>query len=90
MDFNFDCFKVICDCLQLEIDHRKTVEYIREPEDIVDKRDLINAKKVIAIPEYRQGFMEKEGFLPNLSMLDLMFNEGPNSINYLKQLETTI
>ena len=90
MDFNYDCFKVIYECLQLEIDYKKTAEYIREPKDLVDKRNLINAKNDIGIPEYRQVFMEKEGFLSNLSMLDLMFNEGPNSLNYLKQLENTI
>lgn len=86
MDFNYDCFQVICECLQLEINYKKTLEYIRDPQNLLDKRDLINAKKEILIPEYQQVFMEKKGFLPNLSMLDLMFNEGPNSINYLKQL----
>ena len=33
---------------------------------------------------YTQVFMEKTGFLPNLSVLDVLFNLGPNCANYLK------
>lgn len=33
---------------------------------------------------YHQVFMEKHGFQPNLSILDLIFNEGPNSVSLLK------
>ncbi|WP_375181997.1 WbqC family protein [Chryseobacterium sp.] len=32
---------------------------------------------------YIQVFESKYGFIPNLSILDLLFNEGPNSINFL-------
>ena len=31
--------------------------------------------------EYPQVFIEKIGFKPNMSILDLIFNEGPNTIN---------
>lgn len=86
MDFNYSCFEVICGCLQLNIDFYKTSEYIPEPKNAIDKRELINAKIQLQISEYNQVFMEKHGFLPNLSILDLMFNEGPNSINYLKEV----
>jgi hypothetical protein len=34
--------------------------------------------------DYTQVFMEKTGFLPNLSVLDVLFNLGPNCANYLK------
>ena len=33
---------------------------------------------------YTQVFMKKTGFLPNLSVLDVLFNLGPNCTNYLK------
>ncbi len=87
MDFNYDCFDVICSCLQLEIDFKKTEEYFNDANDFIDKRDLINAKKNIDIPEYVQVFQDKFGFLSNLSILDLLFNEGPNTTNYLKSLK---
>lgn len=88
MDFNYACFEKICSCFQLEINFRKTSEYIKEPLHMDDKRDLINAKKELQLPPYNQVFQDKEGFIPNLSILDLMFNEGPNSLNYLKKLNS--
>ncbi|MBQ5864916.1 MAG: WbqC family protein, partial [Bacteroidales bacterium] len=33
---------------------------------------------------YYQVFTNKQGFVKNLSILDLLFNEGPNSISYLE------
>lgn len=86
MDFNYQCFHLVCECLQLEISYKKTKEYFRDPTEMTDKRELINAKKEIYIEEYSQVFQEKEGFLSNLSILDLMFNEGPNAVNYLRNM----
>lgn len=34
---------------------------------------------------YFQVFARKYGFVPNLSIMDLLFNEGPDSISYLKR-----
>jgi hypothetical protein len=36
---------------------------------------------------YYQTFQKRHGFIPNLSILDLLFNEGPASILYLKSQE---
>jgi hypothetical protein len=37
-------------------------------------------------PVYQQVFSDKLGFQPNLSILDLIMNEGPAASNYLKKL----
>ncbi|MBL4704557.1 MAG: WbqC family protein, partial [Flavobacteriales bacterium] len=34
-------------------------------------------------PTYLQVFEDRHGFLRNLSILDLVFNEGPNAISFL-------
>ena len=49
-----------------------------------DKK-LMNIKKYLCynVPPYNQVFMSKFKFIPNLSILDLIFNMGPKSINYL-------
>lgn len=58
---------------------------------IADFRDTIHPKKPALLMEslkmnkpYWQVFTNKQGFVPNLSILDLLFNEGPNSISYLE------
>ena len=51
-----------------------------------DYRFLVNARKEATIETmaYIQVFQEKYGFINNLSILDLLFNEGPNAVNYLE------
>lgn len=85
MEFNYKCFHLILECLQLNVNFKKTEEYIKEPQGIIDRRDLINAKISREMPEYIQVFQDKKGFLPDLSILDLLFNEGPNAVNYLRK-----
>lgn len=52
-----------------------------------DYRNLIHPKKepVLQIRPYWQVFREKFGFVPGLSIMDLLFNEGPESICYLQE-----
>jgi len=56
--------------------------------DIVDFRDAIRPKKPLPDAEftpkrYYQVYEQKHGFLPNMSILDLLFNEGNEAIFYL-------
>ena len=55
---------------------------------IIDYRSAINPKHPEADPDfearpYYQVYQQKHGFLPNLSIIDLLFNMGPESIFYL-------
>ncbi|WP_372755516.1 WbqC family protein [Mariniflexile sp.] len=86
LDFNLKCFEVICDCLQLDLPISKSEVYRKNIEDILDFRPLVNAKKEqkYNFDSYTQVFGDKHGFIPNLSILDLLFNEGPNTLNYLE------
>ncbi|WP_298534394.1 WbqC family protein [uncultured Algibacter sp.] len=86
LDYNFKCLEVIFDCLQLETNSSKTTSYQKTTNTEIDYRFLVNAKKESLLPfdTYTQVFGDKHGFIPNLSILDLLFNEGPNSLNYLE------
>lgn len=86
MELNIKSFEAICDCLQLEIKISKTEIFQKSYASTDDYRFLINAKKEYKqnFEPYVQVFVDKHGFFPNLSILDLLFNEGPNSSNYLK------
>ncbi len=58
-------------------------------ENLRDYRYSFNPKKTSAskMTFYRQVFTEKFGFIPNLSIVDLIFNTGSDSISYLNQLK---
>ncbi len=92
LDFNLKCFNTICECLQLDIQPSKTTEFQKTIEGTNDFRYLVNAKKEPSIPfsSYTQVFSNKHGFIPNLSILDLLFNEGPNALSYLENQPITL
>lgn len=92
-DFNEEIRTKISELLDIPGDVSFTQEYIKEgetPEGWQDFRNTIHPKKIqsevdpifIAKPYY-QVFDHKFGFQPNLSILDLLFNMGPESILYL-------
>ena len=79
--------EAVNDCLQLKADYSKTTAFLKEyGDDLNDQRALVNAKKDKhhALLSYIQVFSEKHGFISNLSILDLLFNEGTNAITYLE------
>ena len=85
-DVNIDTHLFITDALQINDFFSKSEEYEINPET-ADYRNLAIAKKGIDIitDKYIQMFDEKHGFIPNLSVLDLLFMEGPNAISYLEK-----
>ncbi|MCA0931551.1 WbqC family protein [Lutimonas saemankumensis] len=87
LDLNLEAHHVIGECLQLDNKVQFTNEYDLNPEGINDLRFLVEAKKerTYNFDPYIQVFSSKYGFLPNLSILDLLFNEGTNALGYLEQ-----
>jgi len=86
LDFNLICFEVLNDCLQLNINVEQTKVFEKEPKGKTDLRRLVSRNyEVNSFSPYTQVFTEKHGFIPNLSILDLLFNEGPNAELYLKK-----
>ena len=84
-DFNIKCIKLISNLLDLDLDFKISNEYVEKTNDIIDLRDLSNARKEkkIETPKYIQVFESKHGYLNNLSILDLIFSEGPNSVSLI-------
>ena len=87
IDLNFDTIEIINECLQLEITSSKTTEYQEIITNSKDFRKLVEAKKErnYNFESYTQVFEANQGFIPNLSILDLLFNEGTNALSYLEQ-----
>jgi hypothetical protein len=87
MDLNLESFELISKCMRLKLDYEITTEYFQEinTNTILDFRSLANGKKDTSQFEvYPQVFKEKVGFLNNLSILDLLFNEGKYAMDYLR------
>lgn len=88
MDLNLETMSIVSKCLKLEFDYDETAEYFHEVNDKADFRNLINGKKDTSeFESYTQVFGDKHGYLNNLSVLDLLFNEGRYALDYLKKQE---
>ena len=78
-------FELLINSLQLTIKTSKTIVFEKEPTNKTDLRHLVNRNfESSLLQPYTQVFTEKHGYIPNLSILDLLFNEGPNTPLYLK------
>jgi len=87
IDFNNKLQAVILKLLQEEKDVKTTTEYLHKG----NFSDLRNHNWNLEKQErYDQVFMEKHGFIANLSILDLLFNLGPESADYLHNLAISI
>lgn len=88
---NLNSIKAVCELLELELNYSFTTKY--EPElsnnNTKDYRWLVLCKGTaeIEMPSYHQVHQQNHGFLPNLSILDLIFNLGPQSLAYLEEFD---
>ncbi len=86
LDLNLDCQQFIIDNLPIELIIHKTTTFQLAYAKDIDFRFLADAKseRNYNLSKYTQVFSDKHGFIENLSVLDLLFMEGPNAINYLE------
>lgn len=92
VDYNEQLCQLVCQLIDIDTSFQRTESYITEPSNtIIDLRDAIHPKKEVmddasfsAVPYY-QVFQERLGFLPNLSIIDLLFNMGPEAILVLQK-----
>lgn len=87
LDLNFETFDFILKSMRLKLEYETTTEYFQEVDTtiITDFRELANGKKDTSeFESYTQVFDDKHGFINNLSVLDVLFNEGKFALDYLK------
>ena len=88
-DFNLAITEKLCELLDIHPHIVKTAEYVSTlSEHTKDFRSSIHPKHPQADPDfhprpYYQVYKEKFGFQPNLSILDLLFNMGNESVLFL-------
>ncbi|MDN3547732.1 WbqC family protein [Mucilaginibacter aquaedulcis] len=84
-DYNEQLLQLLLRLTKIKTEIAYTDEYHAEYPAIPDFRTSIHPKKETELEQktYFQVFEERKGFLKNLSIVDLLFNQGPQSINYL-------
>lgn len=96
IDYNTDQLKFIVKVLKQKKNIQLTKQYERNPDSVIDLRTIIHPKhsyssdKLLANKldqSYYQTFENKISFTPNLSILDLLFNKGLHTIDYLKSID---
>lgn len=83
--FNLECISRINECLDFKFNYSIS-ETFKKKYDGKDYRFLIETKNnnSIKTEAYIQVFENKYGYLQNLSILDLLFNLGPETLLYIK------
>ena len=101
LDLNMDILRFILEKTGIASELHLTEDFSRDGQvtfngsDLIcdDMREVIHPKRKNSIladlkleKPYFQVFAARHGFMPDLSSMDLLFNEGPDSILYLKTL----
>lgn len=89
VDLNEELNQEILKLLKLKPNYSFSKEYLRSYPDADDFRDIISPKESLSIDTqftpntYMQVFEPRHGFLPNLSVIDLLFNEGSKALEII-------
>ena len=82
VEWNIKLFEVVNKIIEANIKLSFTTEYHKQYDDINDYRELAAPQVLAAKPvkqiKYQQVFEERHGFIPDLSIIDLLFCEGPH------------
>ncbi len=84
IDLNMDLLNTLTTFLSISSPVEFTTAYIKQCDNTEDFRYILSPKSKSPVTgfeaePYQQVFYERNGFLPNLSVLDLLFNTGPGS-----------
>ncbi|WP_462265561.1 WbqC family protein [Mucilaginibacter sp.] len=84
-DYNEQLFNLLLKLIKLNINLTYTTDYKADYPGLADFRKSVHPKTASAFEQkpYFQVFEERNGYLKNLSIIDLLFSQGPQTINYL-------
>ncbi len=91
LQHNLTIFKILCDLIGIEVIFSRTEAFEVNPIS-TDLRFMVEAKKEknYNLLPYTQVLEAHHGFISNLSVLDLLFNEGPNTLYYLESQQINL
>ena len=85
IDANIKSIELIYDILDMKMKYDLTNDYKNKLENYTDYRKLVdsNPDEKMSKINYSQVFQEKNGFISGLSSLDIIFNKGLESLDYI-------
>lgn len=91
-DFNQQILEALLEIFEIPVSLSLTEDFEKVPENCLNFREQISPKNHLIDPDphfmahpYTQVFSEKFGFTSDLSILDLLFNEGPSAKDMLEE-----
>lgn len=85
-EFNLQLLQAVLKMLKAEREILFTDSYVKAPNGVADLRTVRKNDMEISTPPYYQIFADKNGFIPNLSIIDLIFHKGPEAKEYLMKM----
>ena len=90
LDLNMDILSFVFKKLKVAKDIMLSTDFVLA-EDVATIEDYRNRfspknKEILQLPPYDQVFEDRYGFQSDISILDLLFNLGPDSLGYLKEV----
>lgn len=88
-DYNESILQLICRLLKMEMVYEYCESYENVYSDLEDFRKTLHPKipSTFKTKPYFQVFEDRNGFMPNLSIIDLLFNQGPKSGQFIQGSE---
>jgi hypothetical protein len=90
LETNTELLKVCLKLLRLQVNIDYTDTFRKDISLELDYRSRLLEKRTLQphrFPRYSQVFEPTHGFMPNLSILDLLFNRGNDALSYLKTIK---
>ena len=93
-ELGLESIKTICNLLEMDFKPDFTSKHESSFEGLDlrnswNKQDYAKQNPVKSFPRYIQVFSDRHEFVPDLSILDLLFCQGPRAVDSLQQLELT-
>jgi hypothetical protein len=92
IDFNLQLLNLCLKFLKIKPEFSLSDSYVKMPSEMTDLRNSIMPKRPVKkdfmigpFEPYTQVFPDRHEFIPNLSIIDLLFNLGPEAAGYLKR-----
>ena len=83
-DYNLEILEVLFKLLKLQVSFEFTQEYHKNQDEIIDFRSSISSKHPSNYQnkKYFQVFEDRNGYHNNISIVDLLFNQGPQATKF--------